>query len=877
MLVDVLASENVKNEILDLELESFDVNDKGVEDATEKLTNILQKISSNACKIISKPIKNKKKRYRQVWSDEVIYETKREINALGRKIKHNPNKNNLKQNYFNLCKQLKKMVKQKKYEYKQKIYNMLSDKINKDPKEYWKILKSLKVTEEEEDIPEILREEEKIIKHFQNQGNPTSFNLDFKNKIENLLESVEKMIEYKEETDKPITFAEIKKVISQLKIGKSAGPDRILNEVIKCSFPVMGKSFLKIFNLILKSGKYPHSWKKSFIIALHKSGSKGDPNNYRGISLINSLPKIFNAILNNRLTKFIDCNLSNNQFGFRENHRTSDSIFILKSLINKYIHKEKKKLYICFVDLRKAFDSVWRIGLLYKLTKMGVGKLFFNIIKNQYENTESAIKYKDQFSNYFNILRGVKQGDSLSPTLFNIFINDLVRELDRNKSDPLTLISTNISCLLFADDLLIMSESKEGLQNSLNSLSTFCDNWQLSLNVTKTNTMIIRQNSSKDIASIVSFKNIPITCTTEYKFLGMWLKNNGNLSHSTADLSKKARKVLFALKTYTKSINDLPINVACNLFDTLVKPIALYNSEITYLDTYISYLRAKKRASISGKQLEPFSFIDKSPIEKLHLQFCKHILGVKKNASNLAVRAELGRYPLELYIRLQSMIYLIRLYSEEINPLLKESFILTQKLDSTGIFSWFTYVKDVLTETGIDLETIKKYSLKKVTKSNREHIRLELKHFYDKLIDKKFSEIESNSKLNIYKNIKLNLKSEFYLSCQKFENRKLITKFRISDHNLQIEKGRYIKIPREERLCQKCSRIEDECHFFLYCEKNSTLRKPFFDHLINENDSFLNLSETDKLKFILNPTSLNLVNKLGSFLKQSIELRTGDS
>jgi hypothetical protein len=71
------------------------------------------------------------------------------------------------------------------------------------------------------------------------------------------------------------------------------------------------------------------------------------------------------------------------QFGFRENHRTSDSLFVLKTLINKYVHKNKRKLFACFVDLQKAFDSVWRNGLLFKLVKIGVGEQFYNIVKQQ--------------------------------------------------------------------------------------------------------------------------------------------------------------------------------------------------------------------------------------------------------------------------------------------------------------------------------------------------------------------------------------------------------------------------------------------------------------------------------------------------------------
>ena len=102
--------------------------------------------------------------------------------------------------------------------------------------------------------------------------------------------------------------------------------------------------------------------------------------------------------MNNRLIKIIENQLSNSQFGFKENHITADIIFVLKSLINKYIHKNKNKIYACFVDLRKAFDSVWREALLYKLCKMGVGLHLFKLLKEHYLNTTSSLKHKDQHS-----------------------------------------------------------------------------------------------------------------------------------------------------------------------------------------------------------------------------------------------------------------------------------------------------------------------------------------------------------------------------------------------------------------------------------------------------------------------------------------------
>ena len=883
LLINALLTENIKNEVIDFELETYVENQEGVDGATKKLTNILHNCSTMACKVTSinfKKKKNKHSKYRQIWSDNVVHETKRQINNIGKKIKHNPNEGVMKQKYFELCKTFKKMVKQKKYEYKQKICKSLSDNINKNPKEYWNVLKSLKKKPNiDEEIPDILRNEDSIIKHFQEQGCPSSINEDFMKKIENELKILEKNIAFRPETDAPVTCSEVKKAINNLKLGKSTGPDRILNEVIKYSHKVLVKSYVKIYNLILNTGCYPESWKKSFIISLHKTGDKSDPNNYRGISLSNSLPKIFNAVLNNRLIKVIDSQLSNSQFGFRENHRTADSIFVLKSLINKYIHKGKGKIYACFVDLKKAFDSVWRTALLYKLCNMGVGKTFYRVIKQQYINTKSSLKYKEYISDYFHISRGVKQGDSLSPTLFNIFINDITKNFEDKQSTPLQLIDSKIGSLLFADDLLILSETKEGLQNSLNNLSTYCDNWQLSLNINKTKTMIFTQSKHKIEQSFVTYKNKAVDNTTEYSFLGILIKNNGNLSQSTLNLTKKAKKVFFAIRSYTNSLNNLPLKVANNLFDSLVKPVMTYNAEITYLDSYISLFRAKQRAASSGKEIDTFNFIDKTPFENLHLSFCKYILGTRKNASNLATRVEVGRFPIEYFIKTQTILYLARLFTQNINPLLRESFLLTQQLDITGTYSWYTYAKNIADEAGIDLNKLESTRDIKQIKTINMYIKSKFKTYYENLITEKFDKIDDKSKLNLYKSLKQfeNMSSEMYLSNNNFEYRKMIAKLRISDHNLLIEKGRHLKLPRNERLCQKCKVVEDEKHFILHCSNNSNLRVKYFMFLYTQNNDFINYVENEKLHYILNPSTHTQVNKLGSFIKKSLELRTGDS
>ena len=149
-----------------------------------------------------------------------------------------------------------------------------------------------------------------------------------------------------------------------------------------------------MFNAILRSGIYPTSWHDSYICPIYKSGSRSDPSYYRGIAITNILGKVFSIILNNRLEKFITSNnlIDDTQIGFKKNCRTSDHMFILQTLIDKYVKKLKSPLYVCFVDFRKAYDSVWRQALMFKLLSQNVSGMFFRIVKEMYINNNICVK-----------------------------------------------------------------------------------------------------------------------------------------------------------------------------------------------------------------------------------------------------------------------------------------------------------------------------------------------------------------------------------------------------------------------------------------------------------------------------------------------------
>ena len=178
--------------------------------------------------------------------------------------------------------------------------------------------------------------------------------------------------------------------------------------------------YKKIFNHILCTGEIPGNWTVGNIIPIYKNkGDKLSPENYRGISILSCFGKFVTGLVNYRLTSYVESNniLLQNQTGFRKGYSTMDHVFVLKGLMDIFMSK-KKKIFCAFVDFKKAFDMVWRSGLWIKLISSGITGKLFNVIKNMYQDIKSGVMVNGDKS------PGVRQGESLSPLLFALFLND---------------------------------------------------------------------------------------------------------------------------------------------------------------------------------------------------------------------------------------------------------------------------------------------------------------------------------------------------------------------------------------------------------------------------------------------------------------------
>ena len=285
----------------------------------------------------------------------------------------------------------------------------------------------------------------------------------------------------------------------------------------------------KLFNVVFDSGLLPNAWLEGSIRPIYKNkGDRKKVQNYRPITILSCLGKVFTAVLNRRLTLFLDTNetLLENQAGFRKNCSTTDHIFVPNSLI-EILKASKQKLFCAFVDFSLTFDSIWRVGLWRKLLFNSVNGKFFRIIHSMYENIKSCVKLDNQSSSFFASECGVRQGENLSPLLFSLYLNDLESFLLSGGVESLELevitqelpIYLKLLLLLYADDTVIFSNDKENFQTCLDNFYEYCIMWKLNINFDKTKIVIFNSKSANKHIFKIGASDIQVV--DSYKYLGV--------------------------------------------------------------------------------------------------------------------------------------------------------------------------------------------------------------------------------------------------------------------------------------------------------------------------------------------------------------------
>ena len=224
-----------------------------------------------------------------------------------------------------------------------------------------------------------------------------------------------------------ITPKMVKKAISNLDSSKTSGPDGIPVVVLKNCEPELSFILTDLFNLCLKESCFPDCWKVSSVVPVFKNvGERSDPKNYRPVSLLFVVSKIFEKLINDKLVRHLESVglFSDFQYGFRSSRSTADLLTVVTERIARTLNLSGATQAIA-LDISKAFDRVWHNGLLHKLRAYGVTDGIFQIISSFLSGRRLKVVLDGKLSPEFAINAGVPQGSILGPTLFLLFINDL--------------------------------------------------------------------------------------------------------------------------------------------------------------------------------------------------------------------------------------------------------------------------------------------------------------------------------------------------------------------------------------------------------------------------------------------------------------------
>lgn len=365
-----------------------------------------------------------------------------------------------------------------------------------------------------------------------------------------------------------IIESEVRCAIQHLKSDKSPGDDGITNDILKAIIDPLVPILTSLFNDMLTLNKVPKEWGISIITLLYKKGDPADLGNYRPISLQQTVYKVFAKVLLNRISRMLDSNQPREQAGFRRTYSTIDHIFTLTQLIEKF-SEYGKKLYVAFIDYCKAFDSIKHEPLWLALQTQGVENRYIEILKEIYKNSKAVVKLEGK-GEPFDIRRGVKQGDPISPNLFTALLEYIFRQLDwENKG--INLNGEYLSNLRFADDIVLISENHKDLEYMLNTLDVESRKCGLQMNKQKTFAMT---NSEK---TPIQTESHSICYVDEYVYLGQNISFLNQTSREVERRIKKAWNKYWSLKEIFKS--KIPMHLKRKAMDTVVMPTLLYGCQ----------------------------------------------------------------------------------------------------------------------------------------------------------------------------------------------------------------------------------------------------------------------------------------------------------
>ena len=481
--------------------------------------------------------------------------------------------------------------------------------------------------------------------------------------------------------DKAFSLSEIKKAVKKLQNCKAMGFDQVPNEFIKNAGNSFHALLTVLFNKVKESGTFPKGWNNGRISLVHKRGLRDILGNYRPLTVILSLSGLYSRVLNERLVQVVEVHklLGEVQNGFRRGRMGADNAFILDSILWK-ASDQKKKVHMAFFDISKAYDSVDRDILWRRMSALGFGGQFLGTLKSIYIGDSVQSEVNGLTTRPVYLRRGLRQGCSLSPMLFNLYISALGNDLTLS-DEGFQLGSVCVSGLLFADDLVVLARSKEGLLRLMALVKRHADWLNLELNTERNKSEVLSQvgvpGDSWDIVGSNGEVELSLKQVLEYKYLGTQLystmfKTAVEKVKQCVSKAHKYKGSCIYISRDGPDVVDMMLATWCNV----AVPSILF-----------------------GCEMIPFSDTAIQEIERVQCQVAKYALGVPLSTANTCAQTELGMKPFRQVLYESQLKYYVRVLGLDSERWVKQA--LLDHLSLSWRSPYLQYLNRIRMELGL--------------------------------------------------------------------------------------------------------------------------------------------------------------------------------
>jgi len=662
-----------------------------VEEEWKRFKETVMMIAARVCGYKSVGRKNK----RSAWWDHEMKELVKEKRSSFERYNQNKSENN-REEYKRKKQEVRRRVREKKGMADERLGQRLSENFRENKKMFWRGVNGERKTKEQmdmriKDVDGNILTEEGAVQNRWREYHEQLLNFD-DGRVAELTDARVYEIDENRRIHMEVNLEDVRKAVKKLKKGKAPGVDGITSEMLCLGGEGVLEWLTRICRICLTEGVVPKDWQRAIIVSLYKGkGDRGECKNYRGISLLSIPGKVYGRVLIERVRVLTEGMIGEEQCGFRMGRGCVDQVFSLKQLSEKYVGKGKD-LYVAYMDLEKAYDRVDRDAMWRVLGMYGINGDLLKAIQSLYAESEARVRVCREEGEWFSVKAGLRQGCVMSPWLFNIFMDGVMREVREKAGDVGARMwddranhEWKVEWLMFADDTILVSDSEQKLQKLVKEFGSVCKRRKLAVNVGKSKVMRIGKNLDVNEVNI-SLNDSRMEAVECYRYLGVDISNDGRMNEEVRHRIGEARKASGALQKLWKN-RRMSNEAKVGMYEGIVEPSLLYGCEAWVMNVH-----------------------ERRKVEAVEMSCLRSICGVRRidRISNVEIRRRCGKN-VGVGERMDQGVlrwfgHMERMGEERLVKRMYDSVVRGVRGRGRPRKCWLNGVQEVLTKKGLDIQ-----------------------------------------------------------------------------------------------------------------------------------------------------------------------------